>query len=251
MNVINIRQAVAGDAAVIAKAVAMAMGEECAVHLCGKDYLEVLEKTASADNTQYSYRNALVAEVDGTVAGAAVGYDGASLKSLRNGTLSVISEHFSDFVVPEDETSSGEFYIDSIGVLPLYRGCGIGGNLLKAIVGMAFSFGHTCAGLLVDVENTRAAALYRRNGFLPAGEKLFFGHKMHHLQCTHSSTIEKILYTGLNYPQVKDFCGDSLLAPYFCMGFSMLSLLTPDGYISVQEGDTICKDWSGKFWVEG
>ena len=63
--------------------------------------------------------------------------------------------------------------------------------------------------------------------------------------------MEKILYTGLNYPQVKEFCGDMIMAPYFCMGFSMLSLITEEGCITVNEGDTILKDEKGRFYVEG
>ena len=63
--------------------------------------------------------------------------------------------------------------------------------------------------------------------------------------------MEKILYTGLNYPQVKEFCGDMVMAPYFCMGFSMLSLITEEGGITVNEGDTILKDEKGRFYVEG
>lgn len=62
--------------------------------------------------------------------------------------------------------------------------------------------------------------------------------------------MEKILYTGLNYPQVKEFCGDMVMAPYFCMGFSMLSLITEEGCITVNEGDTILKDEKGRFYVE-
>lgn len=62
--------------------------------------------------------------------------------------------------------------------------------------------------------------------------------------------MEKILYTGLNYPQVKEFCGDMIMAPYFCMGFSMLSLITEEGCITVNEGDTIVKDEKGRFYVE-
>ena len=62
--------------------------------------------------------------------------------------------------------------------------------------------------------------------------------------------MEKILYTGLNYPQVKEFCGDMIMAPYFCMGFSMLSLITEEGCITVNEGDTIVKDEKGRFYIE-
>ena len=62
--------------------------------------------------------------------------------------------------------------------------------------------------------------------------------------------MEKILYTGLNYPQVKEFCGDMVMAPYFCMGFSMLSLIPEEGCITVNEGDTIVKDEKGRFYIE-
>ncbi|MBO4843803.1 MAG: hypothetical protein J5490_04360 [Bacteroidales bacterium] len=62
--------------------------------------------------------------------------------------------------------------------------------------------------------------------------------------------MKKIQYTGTNYQEVKDFCGDKILAPYFCMGFSMLSLMTDDGFVSVQEGDTIIQTSDGHFSLE-
>lgn len=60
----------------------------------------------------------------------------------------------------------------------------------------------------------------------------------------------KVQYTGTNYPEVKEFCGDRVLAPYFCMGFNMLSLWTKDGYITVNEGDWIVLKEDGEFGVE-
>ena len=62
--------------------------------------------------------------------------------------------------------------------------------------------------------------------------------------------MKRIQYTGNNYQEIKDFCGDKILAPYFCMGFSMLSLMTDDGFVSVQEGDTIVQAPDGSFSVE-
>ena len=61
--------------------------------------------------------------------------------------------------------------------------------------------------------------------------------------------MRKIQYTGTNFQEVKELCGDKVLAPYFCMGFSMLSLLTDDGFVSVNEGDTILLDDSGRLSV--
>lgn len=62
--------------------------------------------------------------------------------------------------------------------------------------------------------------------------------------------MTRLQYTGLNYDEVKQLCGDKVLAPYSCMGFSMLSLLTDDGYISVHEGDFIVKDENGRLSIE-
>lgn len=61
--------------------------------------------------------------------------------------------------------------------------------------------------------------------------------------------MKSIQYTGLNFAQVKEFAGDKILAPYFCMGFSMLSLLTKEGFVTVNEGDYITMDDDGNFRV--
>jgi len=63
--------------------------------------------------------------------------------------------------------------------------------------------------------------------------------------------MEKILYTGTNYDEVKRLCGDKVLAPYFCMGFSMLSVDTgDDGFVSVNEGDAVVREDDGTLRVE-
>ena len=62
--------------------------------------------------------------------------------------------------------------------------------------------------------------------------------------------MQSILFTGTNYDEVKRLCGDKVLAPYFCMGFSMLSLDTGDGFETVNEGDTIILDDDGSIRIE-
>lgn len=66
----------------------------------------------------------------------------------------------------------------------------------------------------------------------------------------HCGEMKRLQYTGLNYEEVKQMCGDKILAPYFCMGFSMLSLMTEDGFVSVNEGDYIVEDENGRLSVE-
>lgn len=60
----------------------------------------------------------------------------------------------------------------------------------------------------------------------------------------------RIQYTGTNYDEVKRLCGERVLAPYFCMGFSMLSVDTGEGFESVNEGDVIVFEEDGTLRVE-
>ena len=88
-----VRPARSNDAEVVAKVVAMAIGDEVALqNYCGVEYLDVLAEIARREATQYSWQYALVAEVDGVTAGAVVGYDGARLSELREGTFAVLRE---------------------------------------------------------------------------------------------------------------------------------------------------------------
>ena len=62
--------------------------------------------------------------------------------------------------------------------------------------------------------------------------------------------MTRLTYTGTNFDEVKALCGDKVLSPYFCMGITMLSLMTDEGFITVNEGDIIVLDDDGKFHVE-
>ena len=178
---LRIRKATVNDAPLIAKVVAMAIGEDGAEHYCGDDYQSVLEEIARLDNSQYSYRNAIVAEVDGIPAGAAVAYDGADLYALRDVTLKHIFNRTGKIHNIEDETDASEVYLDSIAVLPEYRGLGIGKQLLLALKEIASKQYGKPLGLLVDFENPDAERLYKSVGFERMNVKDFLGHKMWHL----------------------------------------------------------------------
>ena len=178
---LNIRKATKSDAPLIAKVVAMAIGEEGTKHYCGYEHQSVLEEIARLENSQYSYRNAIVAEVDGIPAGAAVAYDGADLYKLRDVTLKHIFDRTGKTHNIEDETDASEVYLDSIAVLPEFRGLGIGKKLLLALKEIAFKEYGKNLGLLVDFENPDAECLYKSVGFERVNVKDFLGHKMWHL----------------------------------------------------------------------
>lgn len=174
---IVVREARRSDASLIAEVVCMAVGYDTS-HPIYPVFLEL----AGREVAQYSYRNTLVAEVDGLVAGALVGYDGARLAELRRPIYPLLEQHLGSALEIEDETEAGEFYLDSLGVLPVYRGRGVGRVLIDAFASRAFAEGHRRVGLIVDVDNPDAERLYTSLGFRRVGTKRFLGHKMWHLQ---------------------------------------------------------------------
>ncbi|MBR5844689.1 MAG: GNAT family N-acetyltransferase [Rikenellaceae bacterium] len=174
---ITIRKAAIGDAELIAVAICMAIGYDH-THPLYPVFLEL----AARDKAQYSYHNTLIAEVDGVAAGAIVGYDGAQLKELREPIFELLERHLDSPPKIEDETEAGEFYLDSLGVLPRFRGLGVGRRLLTTMRDKAFAAGHERVGLLVDFDNPRAEQLYTSLGFSRVGEKMSLGHRMWHLQ---------------------------------------------------------------------
>jgi ribosomal protein S18 acetylase RimI-like enzyme len=134
---------------------------------------------AASPETVYSYDNTLVAEIDGKVVGAMCAYDGADYQRLKQPIVDTLGPDCG--FARLKETEEGEFYLDSVGVLPEYRGIGIATRLFEAQCERAASMGHKVAGLIVDVDKPHAEALYARLGFVYLDDKDFFGHKMKHM----------------------------------------------------------------------
>ena len=62
--------------------------------------------------------------------------------------------------------------------------------------------------------------------------------------------MTKIPYTGTNQAEFKEILGDKVLEPYFCMGLTILSILTDDGFVNVQEGDIVVIGDDGSIRIE-
>ena len=182
MDRVVVRRAVAADAEIIARVVAMAIGDDSALtEYCGEDYHAVLRAVVLSEDTQYSWHNALVAEIDGVPVGAVVGYDGSQLDALRNGTFAVLRDKVGRVPTIADETEAGEYYLDSIAVDAMYRGRGVGRELILSLCDKAAADGYSRVGLIVDCDNPQAEQLYASLGFERVGERIFFGHQMWHL----------------------------------------------------------------------
>ena len=184
---ISIRQARPDEASRIADLIIMAMTEECCLHFCGPDhdiddFRRVMTSLVARTDTQYSYLNTLVAAIEDNIVGIRVSYDGGMLHSLRQPFIEAAKQEWGmDHSAIPDETQAGELYLDSLAVDPAYRGRGIARLLLEASVEKSKRMNLPSTGLLVDVGNPRAEALYNKVGFRYAGTNSWGGHGMKHL----------------------------------------------------------------------
>lgn len=187
---IHIIPATPDDAPFIARVILEAIGKEHTLEMAGSaERLPLVEQVftnlAAIDNSQYSYRNTLLAVTpEREYAGAVVSYDGAALHSLRRPFISEANRLLgwelkeSDF---PDETSPDELYLDSLMVLPEYRRNGIGTKLIEAVRKRGAALGKP-VGLLVDFGNPNARRLYTALDFQSVGQRPFAGKNMEHLQ---------------------------------------------------------------------
>ena len=150
-----------------------------------RELRELFRLLAEREDTQYSYRNTLVARDDkGEALGALVSYDGADLKRLRKVFIETANRLMNWGIDEErihDETGPGEIYIDSLMVLPEYRGKGIARKLIEATMERHKKAGKPF-GLIVSPENSSALKLYEKMGFRKVGTTRFLGEDMLHLQ---------------------------------------------------------------------
>lgn len=165
---INFRNAKVSDAAFIAKVVLSAIGR----YDFGQQTPEIeailrsTESICAMEDTLYSYRNARIAECDGKSVGGLVAYDGSNYPAMREKTFSIIKERNGiDLSDSDMETQAGEYYIDSLAVIPSERGREIGKMLLKDIEQQGIAKGHSCFTLIVDATHPKVKDYYATLGF--------------------------------------------------------------------------------------
>ena len=128
------------------------------------------------DDTLYSYSNTRIAEVDGQSVGALVAYDGGRYAPMREKTFGLVAKS-SGMNLSQNamETGAGEFYLDSMAILPEHRGFGIGQMLMRDRMEWARNNGFASVTLLVDKDKPRLRKYYESLGFGFKEEIFVFG----------------------------------------------------------------------------
>ncbi len=179
------RKATKANSKVIATYLMLAM-EDIVYQFIGENSTvkatQFLESLIPEKANQYSYENCWIAESDVGIIAVANIYDGAKLHQLRKPVAAAIKTMFNRDFNPEDETQTGEFYIDCVAVNPNQQGKGIGSQFFEFLIEEYVQKRNETLGLLVDKDNPNARRLYLKLGFEIIGEKTLAGKSLEHLQ---------------------------------------------------------------------
>jgi ribosomal protein S18 acetylase RimI-like enzyme len=136
----------------------------------GQSILEVGRDRAAREKGGFSYRNAIVAEIDGEIAACLVGYRLDDPYDLGN--FDEIPELVRPLVLLEAK-APGSWYVNVLATFPEFRRRGIGLDLLAIAEQKARAEGARALSVIVAAANERAVPLYGRAGFvMSAREKL-------------------------------------------------------------------------------
>jgi ribosomal protein S18 acetylase RimI-like enzyme len=162
-----IRDARKGDCAELAQLINFA-SEGLALYLwrrmagADEDPWEIGRERAARETGSFSYRNTVVAEVDGNIAGALVGYPIAPEPDDLD------SEGMPPMFVPLlelENLAAGTWYINAVATYPATRGLGVGSQLMEWAEQKANALGLRGASLVVSDANLGARRLYERLGY--------------------------------------------------------------------------------------
>ncbi len=170
------RPATKADAAALAVLVDIA-GEGLPAHLWstlrapGQSILEMGRERAAREEGGFSYRNAMVAEVNGEVAASLVGYRLDDPYDLSD--LDAVPEVVRPLVLLEAQ-APGSWYVNVLATFPEFRRRGIAQKLLDLAETKAVEAGAPSLSVIVAGENERAMRLYASADYGPLASKPVF-----------------------------------------------------------------------------
>ena len=143
------------------------------------DDADIYERLIESDRREdllYSFRYTRVAELDGAQVGSLLSYPGEIYREMRHKTFSELWPDMAQMDADSEmETGPGEYYLDSLAVIPSCRHHGIGKALLLDGIRKGRDLGYDQIALVADSEMQHLVRLYESIGFVPADHRHVFG----------------------------------------------------------------------------
>ena len=145
------------------------------------EILETLDKYITMDINRLSYKNIWIYEKENQTVGLILAYNSNDVKKLDAPILEHLKSKNIFLNSFDKECFENEFYIDTVSVSEEFQGKGIAKEFFAFIEKEAKNVGFEKVSLLVDFENPKALALYKRIGFRKNTILEVSNHQYHHI----------------------------------------------------------------------
>ena len=176
---LHIRDARPSDAPFLAECIMAGMHMYDFEGLLNDDMSDILERLTACEertDTLYSHARTRVAEIEGTPVAALLSYPGSLYRELKEKTFREFwPAFFQQFASDDPETDPGEYYLDSLAVLPAFRHQGIGKAMLEDGIRRGMEEGFTRIALVADSTMPHLVSLYESLGFISEEHRHAFG----------------------------------------------------------------------------
>lgn len=139
---------------------------------------DIICELCAMEHSLYCWNHFRVAvdRATGKPVGSLLAYDGKRYARAREMSFSYAEEKLGiRFDDSDMETCRGEYYLDSMAVLPEYRGHRIGHALIQDAIEQGRQDRHTRFTLIAEKDAPALQSYYSLLGFAPEEEILFFG----------------------------------------------------------------------------
>ena len=167
------RRAAAEDAGALAELVNFA-SEGLAFHVwdkikeAGETPWDIGRRRAAREQGAFSYRNAVVAEIDGRCAACLIGYpQPAEPQPIDYAAMPPMFVPLQEL----ENLAPDSWYVNVLATFPEHRGKGFGTQLLGIAEALARETGKPSLSLIVSDANEGARRLYLRQGYREAGAR--------------------------------------------------------------------------------
>lgn len=134
-------------------------------------------QVCSEESTLYSWKNTRLLKIDGQPVGGYIAYEGKDYSKMRKNTWPRCWEEPQDVLDSiGPESFPGEFYLDSLAILPQYRGLGLGKKLVLDAIQQAEDKGCLSINLLADKHKSGLVRFYQALGFRVYDSMWYFDH---------------------------------------------------------------------------
>lgn len=175
---LTLRDATPDDATFLASCVMAAMHlhdfeQPMPTHL--HDLHQRLTNSQRQADTLYTHAHSRIALAEGQVVGSLLSYPGDIYRQRRRDTFERLWPQFMELEQRSDqETEPGEFYLDSMAVLPAFRRMGIARALISDGIARGLAKGYKRIALVADAAMPHLQQYYQGLGFEPKEHRRAF-----------------------------------------------------------------------------